>query len=432
MPFSDVVVPPFRPTDEESDSRRQPQNKKLPNSVQPADTLSADMVLAPVPPPMIADDAKPSSGPCGYLNEPQTDAKERLLIGNQNANNNNLDRSTRLNSPRKSSSKISNKSTDPIHYKKATKKTARETKTKTKLIQKLEKSPDNRNVPLAVHQIKTDHCRPISLQAYNVTETNPLKRDAHYGSFIALVGSPGAATHPVVPPTASTPENPSNLNKAAFKPFNVDPCTLSVDTPRSYKDERLSHALQGSAIRQQLSRENSSRRLDTFNPEGKQRQGYKETVLSPRYDSVRGSMSGSIDSDLSSTFDDSLNRDNTHETGNNAKFFSNRPQPPDPRPAPRQHVRSFSVDDELLERHEDVQFDKPTPLPRLSQLAPTFGLERHSVGYAFDNRTYESWKQARSKSYSDDEMLTSRDSACLRKMKVKNPSSRHGASMTPT
>lgn len=340
----------------------------------------------------------PSTESPRILNGSQGGGKERSNA-NRSSNNNVQTRTNDfipLSSARRYSQKAPGNSTN-FSGKKKSEKRSKATDDKIKTVQSV-------TVPCN----KSEQRRSISVQVYDVDKPNRLKRDVHYGSFIALVGS--------VSDSAS--DNVGDSSKTKLKPLHISHSKLSQSTSRSGGSPQKPCYLR----KEPKNSETVSPRLDTFNPEGKQREDYREPIMSPRYKSTNGSRSHSLDSESLSTYDGSP-RFNSCDSDNDILATSmpydcsnqgNLSKPETPRPAPLQHERSFSADDELFDR-----CFKPTPMPRTSHPAARLRRQdRHSIDFEYDDRTYEAWKQVRSKSLSDDEVLSSRDSGCLRKMKV--------------
>ena len=126
-----------------------------------------------------------------------------------------------------------------------------------------------------------------------------------------------------------------------------------------------------------------SRRLSTFNPEGKHREDYEEIILSPRYDSrlLYDFQSQSCDSsplEVSTYFSPRttpVSRGKSLSAAEASQNFYSRNGDAHPKPSPRQHFRSYSAGD-YIERSNFLDIivedsnatgpvsHQPKPLPR--------------------------------------------------------------------
>ena len=235
------------------------------------------------------------------------------------------------------------------------------------------------------------------------SKSSPRKNANHHGSFIALVGANNDS------PTTTTPLSARETNISPISPLVADPTRKQMRN--SYKKEnfnrlpfkmgetrqmpkRFSFAPKGSEYLQEAA---CSSRLETFNPDGRTREGYQELNLSPRYpnnqrdqprtrscDSSPVRLCDRLPISINSCASSSCENDATYRSHpqNNEKSLEkiiparrkhsllNRPKP-----APRQHFRSYSAGDCL-----DRPNSNSTPLQQAQPLVRTVrkqGSETH-------------------------------------------------------
>ena len=251
--------------------------------------------------------------------------------------------------------------------------------------------------------------RNCGKQVYDLPTKSTLRKDVdHYGSVIALIGSCNDS------PCDTTPESacvtaPLSARERTVSP--ISPILYNINHKRSQKvkskgAEPKEHSCTNFNKPKQLNKSYSVNlqnrplnwgrlpRLDTFNPDGKKREGYEELNLSPRYptsqfwshphsrscDSSPLAPLGPIENPKHylNTANEKLNATRTIHTQGDQKVHSNglaSMQQARPKPAPRKHFRSHSAGDSLDQTNFNP-IQKPTPMPRT--------LRQQSVGIEYE------------------------------------------------